>query len=126
MISKLPTVRHSGLQYQGAGTLALHIHYTRPLGPKEQAFLLGALGAYVLNEKGPVFEPDFDGAIVLLTPTSDQALDDAAYKRAARHFGCVLNDGDLPFMGPGQCPISSTEGDAGPPIVVQRMPLLRH
>ena len=126
MISSLPDVRHVGLEHRSDGKLALHIHYGETLCARDQALLLGALGAYVLNDQGPVFEPDFGkGGIVLLTPTLGQVLEYADFEKAARHFGCKLPDGDLPFVANGPCPIPEGTAD-GRPLMITDMPPLRH
>ncbi len=124
MISQLPLVRHAGLQHRrGAGNPALHLHFECPLETVHQAIILGELGTHALRPDGHVFSPEFRGEIVLLRPTpGEKRLDEAAFQAAARHFGFVSPDGDLPFIGQGQCPPEDSDDESG---VVARMPLLR-
>ena len=121
----LPAVRHAALEHQGSGSLALHLHFARPLGPTDKAIVFAGLGEYILNKNGPVLVPEFHGDIVLLRPVPEEGpLDDAGFKAAARHFGFESPDGDLPFIGHGQCLSDDTvEGDE--PMIIAAAPLLR-
>lgn len=123
MISKLPTVRHVGLQHRSTGCLALHLHFDRDLDEEAQGVVLSSLGAYVLQKKGPTFSPDFHGAVVLLRPLRKSGLGLKDFNNVAEHFGYVSPDGDLPFLGHNQCPIVE-EADDNRPMFVGVMPLL--
>lgn len=126
MISHLPLVRHAALEHRGVGRLALHLHFARPLEATDHGIVLGELGAYVLNNKGPALTPEFEGDIVRLSPALDAIrLDDADFKAAARHFGFVPPDGNLPFIGHGQCPGIDISLDDKAMIIPEISPL-RH
>jgi hypothetical protein len=124
MYSRLPAVRHAGLQHRSTGCLALHLHFDRDLESTEQGIVLSSLGAYVLQKKGPTFSPDFHGAVVLLRPLKKLPLGQEDFKAVAKHFGYESPDGDLPFLGHGQCPIAE-EADDNRPMFVGVIPLLR-
>ncbi|MFZ1654950.1 MAG: hypothetical protein WBO92_05120 [Candidatus Moraniibacteriota bacterium] len=124
MLSKLPAVCHAGLQHRSPGNLALHLHFDRDLDEEAQGVVLSSLGAYVLQKKGPTFSPDFHGAVVLLRPLKKLPLGQEDFKAVAKHFGYESPDGDLPFLGHGQCPIVE-EADDNRPIYVSATPLLK-
>lgn len=97
MVNNLPRVRHAALSNRGMGRLALRLDFEEKLTPAEHGLILRGLGDYVLQQQGPVLQPEFRGHIVLLEPVVPTR-DDSDFKAAAKQFGYIPPDGTLPFI----------------------------